>query len=66
MTNEKEIKLRRLIAWIESHDPPEPTIDNGDDTLTVSCVSVAKGGQTFIEREVIPATMKAARDWLGY
>lgn len=66
MTSEKEIKLRRLMAWIDSHDPPEPTIDNGDDTLTVSCVCVESGGRTFIERSVIPATMKAARDWLEY
>ncbi|MDY7802802.1 hypothetical protein U0E23_10020 [Burkholderia stagnalis] len=54
-----------LIRWIETHNPPEPTIDNGDGTLTVACVAT-KDGVAFIEREKIPATRKAARDWLGY
>ncbi|GJH22479.1 hypothetical protein CBA19CS22_38075 [Caballeronia novacaledonica] len=54
-----------LIAWIDSHDRPEATIDNGDGTLTVSTVCVANGA-SFIERDVIPATLAAARDLLGY
>ena len=54
-----------LIRWIDSHNLPEPTRDNGDGTLTVACVAT-KDGVAFIEREKIPATRKAARDWLGY
>lgn len=66
MTNPDEIQRRRLIAWIDSHHLPEPTIDNGDGTLTVACESVALDRSVSVEREKIPATLKAARDWLGY
>lgn len=55
-----------LIRWIDSHLPPEPTRDNGDGTLTVACVMVGRDDCVTIERESIPATLKAARDWLGY
>jgi hypothetical protein len=58
--------MARLIAWIDSHDPAEPTVDNGDGTLRVAVTCVDKGGRSFIERSNIPATMRAARDWLGY
>lgn len=54
-----------LIRWIDTHHLPEPTIDNGDGTLTVAC-EVVKDGTTSIERSRIPATREAARDWLGY
>jgi len=58
---------QKLIAWIDSHYPAEPTIDNGDGTLTVAieCVHV-ETSVAFIEFQVIPATMSAARDVLGY
>lgn len=55
-----------LIRWIETHHLPEPVVDNGDGTLTVACVAVAADRTTSIERDKIPATRKAARDWLGY
>lgn len=55
-----------LIRWIDTHHLPEPTIDNGDGTLTVACVMVAADRTTSIDRSTIPATRKAARDWLGY
>ncbi|MDR8077824.1 hypothetical protein KPA96_19400 [Burkholderia cenocepacia] len=54
-----------LIRWIETHHLPERVIDNGDGTLTVACVAT-KDGVASIERDTIPATRKAARDWLGY
>ena len=57
---------RRLVAWIDSHDRPQPTIDNGDGTLTVASEYVDAAGKVSIERAVIPATMSAARDLLGY
>jgi hypothetical protein len=56
----------RLITWIDSHDRPEPTIDNGDGTVIVASEAILAGGQLVVEREVIPATMSAARDLLGY
>ncbi|WP_186152435.1 hypothetical protein [Burkholderia gladioli] len=55
-----------LIRWIDSHHLPEPTRDNCDGTLTVACVTVGRDNDVTIERETIPATLKAARDWLGY
>ncbi|WP_217481856.1 hypothetical protein [Burkholderia lata] len=56
-----------LIRWIDSHNPAEPTIDNGDGTLTVACACVnVNTGASFVEHSTIPATLKAARDWLGY
>lgn len=58
--------MKNLIAWIDSHDRPEPTIDNGDGTLTVATSCVDASGRCFIEHDVIPATMSAARDLLGY
>jgi hypothetical protein len=58
--------IEPLITWIDSHDTAEPTIDNGDGTLNVSCTAVDAKGGVFTEYETIPATLKAARDWLGY
>ncbi|AJW93651.1 putative gp43 (plasmid) [Burkholderia gladioli] len=55
-----------LVSWIDSHQLPEATRDNGDGTLTVACATVGRNGDVTIERETIPATLQAARDWLGY
>lgn len=54
-----------LIRFIDSHDRPTPTIDNGDGTLTVSSIECRDGIAGEV-RDVIPATMSAARDLLGY
>ena len=56
-----------LIRWIDSHYPAEPTLDNGDGTLTVAipCVNVDTG-KSFVEYAAIPATMRDARAVLGY
>ncbi|MCX4150997.1 MULTISPECIES: hypothetical protein [Paraburkholderia] len=59
-------KTDQLGAWIDSHYPAEPTIDNGDGTLRVAVTCVDKDRRSFIERSNIPATLSAARDWLGY
>lgn len=61
-----------LIHWIDKHDTAAPTIENGDGTLTVSswCVRttlpVDHPDRVFMERAIIPATLSAARDLLGY
>lgn len=66
MTNAK------LIHWIDNHDTAAPTFENADGTLTVSswCVRtdlpVGHPDRVFMEREIIPATLSAARDLLGY
>ncbi|WP_261541733.1 hypothetical protein [Burkholderia multivorans] len=60
------MNTQNLITWIDGHGTAEPTVDNGDGTLNVSCVAVAADGCVFTEYETIPATLKAARDWLGY
>lgn len=56
-----------LIRWIDSHYPAEPTLDNGDGTITIAseCVNL-NTDEVFIERQVVPATMAAARSVLGY
>ncbi|WP_321935432.1 hypothetical protein [Paraburkholderia sp. J8-2] len=59
-------RIARLIRWIDSHDTRAPTVFNGDGTLTVTSTVVFAGGLTSIEREVIPATLRAARALLGY
>ncbi|WP_208459261.1 hypothetical protein [Paraburkholderia phenoliruptrix] len=60
------VRVALLIEWINGHYPPEPTLFNGDGTLTVATTVVDAGGRTFIEHDVIPATLHAARDLLGY
>ncbi|EJN06459.1 hypothetical protein [Herbaspirillum sp. YR522] len=61
------MSAKNLIKWIDSHYPAAPTVDNGNGTLTISieCVNVNTSA-VFIERQVIPATMAAAREVLGY
>jgi hypothetical protein len=66
-TEEPTMKEQTLAAWIDSHGTAEPTIDNGDGTLTVACSCVnVHTNASFIERSTIPGTLSAARDWLGY
>ncbi|MGR9587115.1 hypothetical protein [Pandoraea sputorum] len=59
-------EVTRLVKWIDDHYPAEPTINNGDGTLTVAVLCVPEHGDSFVERSVIRANLKAARDWLGY
>lgn len=62
----------RLLAFIDSHDVAEPTRINADGSLHVACVCVntnlpeGYNGRVFTEYSDIPATLSAARDWLGY
>lgn len=58
--------IAHLMRWIDTHDRPEPTVDNMDGTLTVASVCTDARGVVTIEHDLIPATMQAARDLLGY
>lgn len=60
-----DVQTRKLAAWIDQHDRPEPTVINADGTLTVATVAITNGKAT-IERDTIPATASAARALLGY
>lgn len=60
------VHIAQLIAWIRNHDGPESTRYNGDGTITVVSIAVDASGQMFPAHDVIPATMCAARDLLGY
>ena len=56
-----------LMHWIDSHYPPMPTEVNEDGTLTVYVSYVnCNTGASWVAAEVIPATLSAARDLLGY
>jgi len=57
------LALVSLIAWIESHG--NRAIDNGDGTLTVTSIECKDGVASEVE-DVIPATIIAVRDLLGY
>ena len=58
-------RIARLIRWIDTHDTRAQTIYNGDGTLTVASPVVVDSRLT-VEHDVIPATISAARDLLGY
>lgn len=60
------MNVARLMAWIDGHFGPEPCTFNGDGTLTVAAVAFDDSGRRYVEREMIPATIGAARDLLGY
>lgn len=60
------VRVAQLIEWINGHGCPERTVFNGDGTLTVATTVVDMSRRTSIEHDVIPATMHAARDLLGY
>jgi hypothetical protein len=60
------MNVTRLVAWIDTHDTPLPTTINSDGTLTVFSVEVSAEGVANVVSDVIPATMQAARDLLGY
>lgn len=58
--------LINLARWIDSHDRTVPTTINSDGTLTVFSVEISAEGKASVVSDVIPATLKAARDLLGY
>ena len=55
--------MQTLINFLKSHYIS--VLGNTDSTITVQAV-YSKGGARFTQTEIIPANMKAVRDWLGY
>ena len=53
-----------LMRFIEAHG--NPCSINADGTLTVTSEEVSAAGIVSKVRDVIPATLRAARDLLGY
>jgi len=62
-TSLKTAAATGVISWIESHG--NHASDNGDGSLTVTSIECKDGIARKIE-DVIPATLGAARDLLGY
>ena len=54
-----------LIEFVNSHDPCRAELA-GNNTLFVSTDTVLADGSIERTTETIPATLQAARDWLGY
>ena len=58
-----------LAQWINGHDvasPFKPVLSIDAETITVQCWEHGPDGGWKLVQETIPATVKAARDWLGY
>lgn len=55
-----------LVAWVASHGIEVGELPSGDLFLTHRQGVVYPGGRVEDDHAVIPATLKAARDWLGY
>lgn len=60
---EKDLKMQKLIKFIESHG--NKVLSHTDDTITAECV-YCKNGVAYTVAETFPATVAAARNWLGY
>jgi hypothetical protein len=62
-------QVDRIVSYLNSHDmvSGQPTvISHSEQRIKVrSVVSDASGACEVVE-EIIPATMSAARNWLGY
>ncbi len=55
------------VKFIETHGLIDPILDYTDAEITVlGWVYDRATDQAIAEIETIPATMSAARDWLGY
>lgn len=61
--NKQEKNMKNLIAFIESHGNKVISCDL--TRITAECV-YTKDGKAFTVQESFPATLSAARDWLGY
>jgi hypothetical protein len=58
------VKLKRLVAWIETHD--SRVLAYSQDTITATVRLSDASGKWHDLAETFPATYEAARDWLGY
>lgn len=57
-------KMKNLIAFIEQHD--SKVVSHTETTITATVVVVHADGHVTTEEETFPATLQAARDFLGY
>jgi len=58
-----------IIKFLNAHDVgfgSATVLSSTEDTITVRCVEYKRSGESREVKETIPATIKAARDWLGY
>lgn len=62
-STEQPTDINKLVNWINSHDGVRAKFTGGK--LYVQG-EVSKNGVVSKETTVIPPTLKAARDWLGY
>ena len=64
-----EIRIERVIRFLNSHavalDDLPTVVRRDGDHLVVRCAAT-KDGKSFEEQDRIPATIHAAREWLGY
>lgn len=56
--------MKNLIAFIEQHD--SKVVSHTETTITATVVVVHADGHVTTEEETFPATLQAARDFLGY
>lgn len=58
-------QLAALVNFVNSHDPCQAELTE-NNMLLVSTDAVFPDGHVERVHETIPATLKAAREWLGY
>jgi len=61
--NTQTIQMKRLIAFVESHG--NKVVSNTETTISAE-IELNTNGVWKTEVETFPATVSAARDWLGY
>lgn len=57
-------RLQNLIAFVESHG--NKVVSHTDTSITAEIVLCEADGKSHTAQETFPATLQAARDWLGY
>lgn len=62
--NQQTVTVDRLIAFVESHG--NKVIAHTETTITAEIEVRNPAGVWNTEQETFPATVKGARDWLGY
>lgn len=62
-TNYDEVKVSRLVAFVQSHG--NKVVSHTETTITAQCEE-SDGTNWTTVTETFPATLQACRDWLGY
>lgn len=62
-TNYDEVKVSRLVAFVQSHG--NKVVSHTETTITAE-MEEHNGTEWQTVVETFPATLQAARDWLGY